>query len=137
MLFGFVMSIYWLPGDEHGSDGDVKTLEEWQVGRGVNTFSQTWLARVVATRYRWCAGVGDRVLLWLNKISGGDEAERRKMMRELGEERLEAEEEARMGREVDMGREVREEGEGDMRMEMEREGISMPRHEFEIEEVRG
>lgn len=76
MLCGLVITIYWLPGQEH-QNGKVKSLEEWEVGRESNTFAKTRFARTVAAMYRRVAKTLDNVYLWLDKISGGDEAERR------------------------------------------------------------
>ena len=64
-------------------DGEVKTLEEWEVGRETNRFSKTRVARIVAAQYRRVAKTWDVFYLWLDKISGGDEAERRMEEREL------------------------------------------------------
>jgi hypothetical protein len=85
MLCGLATTIWWIPGAEHGPDGKVKTLEEWEVGRAINSFSRTWLAKIIAVIWKWIAKVWDAIYLWLDKMSGGDEAERRLQERVAGE----------------------------------------------------
>ena len=82
MLGGLATTIWWIPGAEHGPDRKVKTLEEWEVGRTINSFSQTWLAKIIAFIWRRIAKTWDGIYLWLDKVSGGDEAERRLELRE-------------------------------------------------------
>ena len=88
MLGGLATTIWWIPGQEHGPEGKVKTLEEWEVGRAINSFSRTWFARIIAVIWRWIARVWDAIYLWLDKVSGGDEAERRSEEREAEELRM-------------------------------------------------
>jgi hypothetical protein len=86
MLCGLFITFYWLPRIEQGTDGAVKSLEEWEVGRDENGFSKTWLAKRVEPIYHWVAETCDKVYLWLDRISGGDEAERRAEAEQNGEE---------------------------------------------------
>ena len=90
MLAGLATTIYWIPGAEHGPDGKVKTLEEWEIGRAVNSFSRTWLAKIIAFIWRRIAKIWEAVYMWLDKVSGGDEAERRLQLREAEELRTQA-----------------------------------------------
>jgi hypothetical protein len=87
MLCGLIITIFWIPAGELGPDGKVKTLEEWEVGRECNTFATTRFARVIASVYHRVAKIWDNIYMWLDKISGGDEAERR--MEEHEEEEME------------------------------------------------
>lgn len=82
MLCGLFITVFWLPAQERNNRGEVKSLEEWEVGRGSNTFSKTKFALAVASVYHSIAKTWDNVYLWLDKISGGDEAERRLELRE-------------------------------------------------------
>jgi hypothetical protein len=86
MLCGLLITIFWIPGKERGPQGDPKTLEEWEVGRDSNIFAQTKSARAVAGVYHRVAKTWDKVYLWLDKISGGDEKERRAAEMEQEEE---------------------------------------------------
>jgi hypothetical protein len=90
MLGCLATTIWWIPGTEHGPDGKVKTLEEWEVGRAINSFSQSWLAKIVALIWRRIAKTWGRIYLWLVKVSGGDEVERRLELREAEELRMQA-----------------------------------------------
>lgn len=76
MLCGLVITICWLPGQEC-QNGTVKSLEEWEVGRESRTFARTGFAQAIAAAYHRAAKTWDKIYLWLDKISGGDEAERR------------------------------------------------------------
>ncbi len=79
MLFGLFITIFWVPGNEHVPDGSVKTLEQWEVGRGPNGFSKMWLARIVAAVYHWLVKVWDVIYMFLDSISGKEEAQRREL----------------------------------------------------------
>lgn len=78
MLCGLVITWLWIPSNEHAPDGEVKTLEQWEVGRGDNGFSNTWLARIVAAVYRWLVRNWKVIYKFLSSISG-DEADRQKL----------------------------------------------------------
>lgn len=83
MLLGLWATWKWIPGQDHGPDGKVKTLEQWEVGRSTpNGFSQTRLARVVEKCWKSIAKVMDRIYLALDSLAGGDEKERRQQERE-------------------------------------------------------
>lgn len=78
MLLGFITTIFWIPGAEHGPTGQVKTLEEWEVGRATpNGFAQTKIARMVEWCWKLIARVWDKVYLFVDHLAGGDERERR------------------------------------------------------------
>jgi hypothetical protein len=79
MLCGLFMVIWWIPAENHGPDGEVKTLKEWQVRRGENNFSTTWLAMRVAAVYKWLVKAWDVIYLWLDSINGEEEAQRREL----------------------------------------------------------
>lgn len=82
MLIGLLITIFYIPTLEIGSDG-VKTLEEWEIGRGPNGFSKTWVARMIAKGWRWGSRSWDRVIGLVDR----DEGERRREMREIKEEK--------------------------------------------------
>ncbi|KAH6666839.1 major facilitator superfamily domain-containing protein [Halenospora varia] len=53
MLLGLWMTWKWIPGQERGTDGEIKTLEEWAKGRSTpNKFAQTRLAKIVECRLK-------------------------------------------------------------------------------------
>ncbi|CAG8978486.1 hypothetical protein HYALB_00005061 [Hymenoscyphus albidus] len=82
MLLGLFVTWKWIPGQEHGPDGKVKTLEQWEVGRTTpNGFSQTKTARAVRRVWKVAAGVIELVYLFLDKLAGGDEKEVRELAR--------------------------------------------------------
>lgn len=91
MLLGLVTTIYWIPGEEHGPDGTVKTLEQWQVGRQIpNGFANTWSARTFEVLWNSFARLSMGSYLFLDGLVGGDARERREMAmleRENEEER--------------------------------------------------
>ena len=74
---------------EYNAEGGIKTLEEWEAGREANGFSKAWLARIIAPIYHWMERSWDKAYLWLDRISGGDEAERRAERRQEEEEEME------------------------------------------------
>ena len=90
MLCGLLITIFWIPGgsQERGIEGGVKTLEEWEVGRDSNTFAKTKCARLIASVYHRLAKSWDKIYLWLDTISGGEEVERRAAEREEEEEEM-------------------------------------------------
>jgi hypothetical protein len=99
MLLGFFVTLFWIPGNEHGAEGEIKTLEDWEVGRESNEFDKAWLAKMIVPVYHKAAKIWDRFYLWLDKITDGDLAERRQreaeeiqVMQEM-QEMQEAEEE--------------------------------------------
>jgi MFS transporter, PHS family, inorganic phosphate transporter len=85
MLLGLITTIFWIPGDEHTPDGTVKTLEQWEVGRGPNGFAKTRLARIVAVVYHWLVKFWDVIYMFLDSISGKEEAQRREWARTQAE----------------------------------------------------
>ena len=93
MLLGLLITILWIPGQEHNADGDVKTLEEWEVGRDSNGFDKVWLAKIITPVYHKVAKVWDKFYMWFDGFTGGDLAERRQR-----EEEEEIEEMEDMGR---------------------------------------
>ncbi|TGO55283.1 hypothetical protein BCON_0094g00330 [Botryotinia convoluta] len=78
MLLGLLITIFYIPTPEIGSDG-VKTLEEWEVGRPANGFSKTWVARTIAEIWRWSSRSWDGIVGLIDR----DEGERRREMRLL------------------------------------------------------
>jgi hypothetical protein len=86
MLVGFFLTYFWLPKSEYDSDGVVKSLEQWEVGRPENGFSKTRVAKVIEKWWRWASKSWDRVVGLIDK----DE----------GERRAEAREQRRLGREM-------------------------------------
>ncbi|KAK6610471.1 inorganic phosphate transporter pho84 [Botrytis cinerea] len=82
MLLGLLITIFYIPTPELGSDG-VKTLEEWEVGRPANGFSKTWVARTIAGIWRWSSRSWDGVVGLIDR----DEGERRRELREVKEEK--------------------------------------------------
>lgn len=97
MLLGLVVTATWIPGDEHNANGAVKTLEDWEVGRGDNNFEKARLARMIVPIWKTIAGVWDRFHLLLDKITEGDLAERRQQEAEVLEEMRELESDLVMG----------------------------------------
>lgn len=82
MLLGLFVTWKWIPGQEHGPDGKVKTLEQWEVGRNTpNGFAQTKLARVTRKIWKVLAHVVEAIYLFLDKLAGGDEKEIREEAR--------------------------------------------------------
>jgi PHS family inorganic phosphate transporter-like MFS transporter len=83
MLLGLLTTIAYIPADEHGPNGKVKTLEQWEIGRETpNGFAQTRLARVVEWCWRLLAKGWARVYLVVDHLAGGDERERREANKE-------------------------------------------------------
>ncbi|RDW82504.1 MFS general substrate transporter-58 [Coleophoma cylindrospora] len=82
MLCGLLMTIFWIPRAEHGPDGAVKTLEEWELGREKNGFAETRAARIFFRLYKGIAGKLDALYLWLDKMIGGDEAAQRQLIKQ-------------------------------------------------------
>jgi len=83
MLLGLIITIAWIPGQEHGPDGKVKTLEEWEAGRETpNKFAQTPMAKVVERIWKVVVRVADKLYLFLDGLAGGEEKERREHERE-------------------------------------------------------
>lgn len=82
MLIGFFVTLFWIPGSEHNSEGHVKSLENWEVGRESNGFAKTWLARKITPVYHRVAKIWDRFYLWLDKVTDGDLAEQRQRRQE-------------------------------------------------------
>ncbi|EMR87066.1 putative phosphate permease protein [Botrytis cinerea BcDW1] len=82
MLLGLLITIFYIPTPELGSDG-VKTLEEWEVGRPANGFSKTWVARTIAGIWRWSSRSWDGIVGLIDR----DEGERRRELREVKEEK--------------------------------------------------
>jgi len=68
MLCGLMVTIFWLPRMERNIDGKVKSLEEWQVGRDANGFSNSHMAKFVA-------GVYHRVAKVWKKMGGREDEE--------------------------------------------------------------
>ncbi|KAM3077243.1 hypothetical protein ACMFMG_003293 [Clarireedia jacksonii] len=85
MLAGFFITYFWLPETEYDTDGVVKSLEQWEVGRHENGFSKTEVAKVIERCWRWGSRSWDKVVGLIDK----DEGERRAEARE--EKRLERE----------------------------------------------
>ncbi|KAK0102539.1 Inorganic phosphate transporter pho84 [Cadophora gregata] len=82
MLLGLITTIRWIPGQEHGPDGTVKTLEQWEVGRPTpNGFSNTWTARTVEVAWKFLTTISMRLYLFVDGLAGGDARERREMAR--------------------------------------------------------
>lgn len=82
MILGLFVTWKWIPGQEHGPDGKVKTLEQWEVGRKTpNGFAQTRLAKVTGTIWKVLARVAEAIYLFLDKMAGGDEKELREQAR--------------------------------------------------------
>ncbi|KAL2065150.1 hypothetical protein VTL71DRAFT_4291 [Oculimacula yallundae] len=82
MLLGLFTTIYWIPGNEHGPDGTVKTLEQWEVGRPIpNGFSNTWSARTFEVLWKLFARFWMGFYLFVDGLAGGDARERREMAR--------------------------------------------------------
>lgn len=78
MLVGLYATVKWIPGNEHGPAGNVKTLEEWEVGRATpNKFATTRLAKAVEMVWKVLARSADRAYLVLDSFAGGDEREKR------------------------------------------------------------
>jgi hypothetical protein len=78
MLLGLWATIAWIPGQEHSADGTVKTLEQWQKGRmPEKDYSETRWGKFVVKMWKWLVGVGDRIFMFLDGLSGGEERERR------------------------------------------------------------
>ena len=72
MLLGLLATVKWIPGQEHGPDGKVKTLEQWEVGRETpNRFAQTRVAKIVEWIWKRTVKAADRVYLALNGLVGG------------------------------------------------------------------
>lgn len=87
MLLGLWMTWKWIPGQERGTDGEIKTLEEWAKGRSTpNKFAQTRLAKIVEVTWKFIAHVAEESYLVLDKLVGGDERERREQARREEEE---------------------------------------------------
>lgn len=104
MLLGLITTIRWIPAQEHGPDGTVKTLEQWEVGRPTpNGFSNTWTARTVEIVWKWLARLSMRLYLFVDGLAGGDARERRDMAR-LERESEEERERMREMEEVERGR---------------------------------
>ncbi|CZT47243.1 related to high-affinity phosphate permease, phosphate-repressible [Rhynchosporium secalis] len=92
MLLGLITTIYWISGAEHGPDGTVKTLEQWEVGRPTpNGFSTTRSARTFEVFWESLARLWMGIYLFIDGFAGGDARERRDMKREEKENREEAE----------------------------------------------
>lgn len=90
MLVGLFVTFKWIPGQEHGLEGKVKTLEELEVGRETpNNFATTRIAKVVEKIWKFLAKVTDSLYMALDRLAGGDEKERR----EQEKQRLQMEEE--------------------------------------------
>ncbi|CZR50448.1 related to high-affinity phosphate permease, phosphate-repressible [Phialocephala subalpina] len=78
MLLGLYTTIVWIPGQEHSPTGSAKTLEQWAKGRSPEKdYSDTRWGKVIERIWKWCGRVGDRVFMFLDGLSGGEEAERR------------------------------------------------------------
>ncbi|KAH8649683.1 major facilitator superfamily domain-containing protein [Tricladium varicosporioides] len=87
MLLGLWMTWKWIPGQERGPDGEIKTLEEWAGGRETpNKFAQTRLAKVVEVTWKFIAHIAEESYLGLDKLVGGDERERREQAKRDEEE---------------------------------------------------
>ncbi|KAH6690218.1 major facilitator superfamily domain-containing protein [Leptodontidium sp. MPI-SDFR-AT-0119] len=111
MLLGLITTIRWIPGQEHGPDGSVKTLEQWEVGRETpNGFSTTWTARRFEVFWKFLARLSMGVYLFVDDLAGGDARERREMER-LDRENEEERERMRELDEVGRGRSGAEMGE--------------------------
>lgn len=82
MLCGLLVTTFWIPRAEYGPDGAVKALEEWGLGREKNGFAETKLARLFSQMYKQIANMLNILYLWLDKVTGGDEAEKRQIMKE-------------------------------------------------------
>lgn len=82
MLLGLLITIFYIPTPELGSDG-VKTLEEWEVGRPANGFSKTWVARKIEGVWRLSSRSWDGIVGLIDR----DEGERRRELREVKEEK--------------------------------------------------
>ncbi|XMA19389.1 hypothetical protein WAI453_012180 [Rhynchosporium graminicola] len=92
MLLGLITTIYWISGAEHGPDGTVKTLEQWEVGRPTpNGFSTTRSARTFEVFWKSLARLWMGIYLFIDGFAGGDARERRDMKTEEKENREEAE----------------------------------------------
>lgn len=102
MLLGLLVTWKWIPGQEHGPDGTIKTLEQWEVGRNTpNGFAQTKFARATRKIWKILAHVVEAIYLYLDKLAGGDGKELREEARRNQTEMSE------VGREVN-GEDVRD-----------------------------
>lgn len=91
MLLGLITTIYWIPRQEHGPDGTVKTLEQWEVGRETpNGFANTFLARMVEVTWKFLARIIIEVGLTVDAWVGGDARDRRDLARQERENEEEA-----------------------------------------------
>ena len=92
MLLGLIITWKWIPGQEHGQDGNIKTLEEWEVGRPTpNGFAQTRMAKLVERAWKFLARVADRLYLFADRLAGGDVKEMREQAKRDEEEMREME----------------------------------------------
>ncbi|KAH7364642.1 major facilitator superfamily domain-containing protein [Rhexocercosporidium sp. MPI-PUGE-AT-0058] len=121
MLLGLITTIRWIPGQEHGPDGGVKTLEQWEVGRQTpNGFSNTWSARTFEVLWKMLARMSMGVYLFVDGLAGGDARERRDMER-LERDNEEERERMRELDEVGRGRGIEESGDDCMMGEVHEE----------------
>jgi PHS family inorganic phosphate transporter-like MFS transporter len=88
MILGLVTTVSWIPSAERGPTGEIKNLEELEVGRETpNGFAQTKIARIVERCWRLVARVWDKAYLAVDSFAGGDEKERRAAKKEEQRER--------------------------------------------------
>ncbi|KAF4624945.1 hypothetical protein G7Y89_g13223 [Cudoniella acicularis] len=89
MLLGLWATWKWIPGQERGPDGEIKTLEDWAAGRETpNRFAQTRSAKFVEVIWKFIARIADKFYLGLDGLAGGDERERREQAKREEEEEM-------------------------------------------------
>jgi hypothetical protein len=58
MLLGLLVKVLWIDLPERLPEGDLKTLEDWQVGRPTpNHFAQSTVAKFVEGVWKWAVDV--------------------------------------------------------------------------------
>jgi hypothetical protein len=80
MLLGLVVTVRWIDLPERLPNGDLKTLEDWQVGRPKpNNFAESTVAQFVEGVWKWAVGVVQALDAWLSgeegEAEGGEDAE--------------------------------------------------------------
>jgi hypothetical protein len=71
MLLGLVVTVLWIDQPERRPDGELKTLEDWQVGRPTpNNFAESTVARFVEGAWKWAVRVVQALDVWLTGEEG-------------------------------------------------------------------
>jgi len=75
MLLGLITTVLYIPGNESSTItiGEVKTLEEWAVGRSTpNRFAEHRLSKIVEWGWKRCAAAGNWLFNVADKVSSDE-----------------------------------------------------------------